>query len=314
MMNTIKIHGRDEIPIKDTSRSFTRGTIDMHIHSNPHSSGKKALNAFQAVEHAREAEMAAIVLKCNFFPTGGLAYILNQVVKDFKVFGGIVLNASIGGINRTAVERAIFYGEGKPGEFTKVIWMPTFSASTDILFNRRAITEKVEVIRDGQIVPELIPIFDLIAKYNLVLATGHLGEEEALAIVQGAKEHGVSKIVLTHPWGVVPGISLDGQKRAVELGAMLEICYVDTTDYYREKYGHSLSNKEIADFVREVGPEAILLSTDLGADSGVNPLPAVGMGLFVEALRHQGLSEKELEIMAKKNPAALLGLDFSTSC
>jgi predicted TIM-barrel fold metal-dependent hydrolase len=213
-----------------------------------------------------------------------------------------------------SVERAIFYGEGKPGEFTKVIWMPTFSASTDIVFNRRAVTEKVEVLRDGHVVPELIPIFDLIAKYNLVLATGHLGEEEALAVVQAARQHGVSKIVLTHPWGVVPGISIDGQKRAVELGAMLEICYVDTTDYYKTKYGHSLSNKEIVNFVREVGPEAILLSTDLGADSGENPLPAVGMGLFIEALLHQGLSEKEVDIMSKKNPAALLGLDFNTSC
>jgi len=46
----------------------------------------------------------------------------------------------------------------------------------------------------------------------------------------------------------------------------------------------------------------------------VNPLPALGMGLFVEALRHQGLSEKVVEIMAKKNPAGLLGLDFNTSC
>ncbi len=310
-MQMAQIHKNGKNPTDDALRSLTRGTIDIHIHSNPHSSGKKALNALQAVEQACEAEMAAIVLKCNFFPTGGLAYILSQVIKNFKVFGGIVLNASIGGINRTAVERAIFYGEGNPGEFTKVIWMPTFSAATDVVFNHRAVTEKVEVLRNGQIVPELIPIFDLIAKYNLVLATGHLGEEEALAVVKAAKQQGVSKIILTHPWGVVPGISVEGQKQAVELGAMLEICYVDTTGYYKEKYGHSLSNKEVAALIREVGPESIVLSTDLGADPGVNPLPALGMGLFIEALRNEGLSEKEVEIMSKKNPAALLGLDFA---
>jgi hypothetical protein len=90
-MKTTEIQGKGENCIDDALRSLTRGTIDMHIHSNPHSSGEKALNALQAVEHARKAEMAAIVLKCNFFPTGGLAYILNRVVKDFKVFGGLVL-------------------------------------------------------------------------------------------------------------------------------------------------------------------------------------------------------------------------------
>ena len=160
-MKKLEMQGGSEIPSNDATRSFTRGTIDMHIHSNPHSSWKKALNALQAVEQACEADMAAIVLKCNFFPTSGLAYILTQVVENVKVFGGIVLNASVGGINRTAVERAIFYGEGKPGEFTKVIWMPTFSAPGDVAFNRRPITEKVEVLRNGDVVPELIPIFGL---------------------------------------------------------------------------------------------------------------------------------------------------------
>jgi len=50
----------------------------------------------------------------------------------------------------------------------------------DVKFNRRATSEQVQVIRNGVVVPELLHIFDLIAKHNLVLATGHLPEEEAL--------------------------------------------------------------------------------------------------------------------------------------
>ena len=294
--------------MNDDMYALTKGTIDMHVHSNPHSSGKKNLNAWQAAEQAKAAGMAAIVLKCNFFPTGGLAYILSRIVKDFKVFGGIVLNASIGGINPAAVEKAIFYGEGNPGEFTKVVWMPTFSASTDTKFNRRPISEKVDVIRNGVVVPELLPIFDLIARYNLVLATGHLSEEEALPVIHAARQHGVSKIVLTHPSGVIPGISLSGQKQAVDFGALVELCY-DITDYYRKKYGHCLSAREIVDFVRDVGPHSFIMSTDLGADAGVNPPPAKGMGLFIEDLLDLGLPKETVEIMSVRNPSMLLDLD-----
>jgi len=288
---------------------FTKGTIDMHVHSNPHALGKKNLNALQAVEQARAAGMAAIVLKCNFFPTGGLAYLLSRVFGDFKVFGGIVLNNSIGGINPAAVEKAIFYGEGNPGEFTKVIWMPTFSASMDVKFNRRATSEQVQVIRNAVVVPELLHVFDLIAKHNLVLATGHLPEEEALPVVKAARQHGISKIVLTHPSGVVPGISLSAQKQAIELGALVELSYVDTTEYYKKKYGHCQSTQDIVDFVREVGPQSFILSTDLGADAGVNPPPAIGMGLFIKDLLGLGLPKETIEIMAIKNPSFLLGLE-----
>jgi hypothetical protein len=289
--------------------SFARGTIDMHIHSNPHCSGRKNLTAFQAVEQARDAGMAAIVLKCNFFPTGGLAYTLSRVAKGMKVFGMIALNAYVGGINPTAVEKAIFYGEGNPGEFTKIIWMPTFSASTDVAFHRRPETERVEVLRNGALVPEVFRVFDLIAKYDLVLATGHLPEQEALEVVRCAHKQGVSKIVLTHPSGIIPGISIAGQKEAIRMGALVEICFVDTTDYYRDRYGHVCSLQEIAGFVREMGPEAFILSTDLGADPGTNPPPARGMGLFIKQLLQQGLSREALDIMTIKKPAALLGLD-----
>lgn len=313
-MKRMPTSGKNGDATAEDMRFFTLGTIDMHIHSNPHASGKKNLNALQAVEQAGEAGMAAIVLKCNFFPTGGLAYVLSHVVKDVRVFGGIVLNASIGGINPTAVEKAIFYGEGNPGEFTKVVWMPTFSASTDIVFNRRPVTEKVEVLRNGAVVPVLLRVFDLIAKYDLVLATGHLSEEEALAVVRAARKQGVSKIILTHPSGVIPGISLKAQKEAISLGALVELCYVDTTDYYRGKYGHSFSIQEIADFVKDVGPESVILSTDLGADSGGNPPPARGMGLFVRALLEEGISQQAITTMAAKKPAALLGLDITTTC
>jgi len=61
-----------------------------------------------------------------------------------------------------------------------------------------------------------------------------------------------------------------------------------------------------ADAIRAVGPEHCILSSDLGQEG--NPLPADGYGDFLMALRARGFTEQEIAVMAKDNPARLLGL------
>jgi imidazolonepropionase-like amidohydrolase len=48
------------------------------------------------------------------------------------------------------------------------------------------------------------------------------------------------------------------------------------------------------------------MSTDLGQIW--NPLPVEGMRMFIVTLIKYGISEEEIILMAKKNPAKLLGL------
>ena len=50
-----------------------------------------------------------------------------------------------------------------------------------------------------------------------------------------------------------------------------------------------------------------ILSTDLGQIN--NPAPVAGMRMMIAAMLDNGLTEKEIEIMVKTNPARLLGLD-----
>ena len=69
------------------AKKLLEGAIDMHVHSNPHASGKKNQNSIEAAMQAQKANMGGIVLKCNFFPTGGSAYLVSQVVKNIKIFG-----------------------------------------------------------------------------------------------------------------------------------------------------------------------------------------------------------------------------------
>ena len=49
-----------------------------------------------------------------------------------------------------------------------------------------------------------------------------------------------------------------------------------------------------------------MISPDLG--QYVNPLHTDGMSAFILGLRVQGISDAEIDLMARKNPARMLGL------
>ncbi|MBV9742421.1 MAG: hypothetical protein JO099_01545, partial [Acidobacteriia bacterium] len=59
--------------------------------------------------------------------------------------------------------------------------------------------------------------------------------------------------------------------------------------------------------IRAVGPRSCILSSDLGQPG--NPLHPDGLAAFFEALRQQGFSQAEIDIMSKTNPARVLGLE-----
>jgi imidazolonepropionase-like amidohydrolase len=59
--------------------------------------------------------------------------------------------------------------------------------------------------------------------------------------------------------------------------------------------------------IRAVGAQHCIISTDLGQCD--NPPAAEGMRMFIALLLKNGITQDEIELMAKINPAKLLGLD-----
>jgi hypothetical protein len=49
-----------------------------------------------------------------------------------------------------------------------------------------------------------------------------------------------------------------------------------------------------------------LISSDLGQAN--NPVHTVGLRMFIAALRAEGVSARELDLVTRQNPARLLGL------
>src|SRR5262249_34973524 len=159
-------------------------------HSDP-DSVPRSIDALDAAKLARDRGMRGIVLKNHYEPTASLAFLARKVAPGLEVFGGIALNRSVGGVNPAAVGRMSMV----KGGYGRVVWMPTFDAENRPRFSKDG-RPFVSVSRNGQLLPEVKEVIQMIAAKNLVLATGHSTPAEGLMMVQEAKRVGVQHIVV----------------------------------------------------------------------------------------------------------------------
>lgn len=283
------------------------GVIDMHAHVGPETAllnYKRAYDAIEAAQIARISGMRGLVLKEHNTETASWAYLASQVVPDVQVFGGIVLNKAVGGINPVAVESMAL----TRGRLGRVVYMPT----NDAAFRNPRSPTAVAVSRDGKLLPEVLEVLKIVAKYDLCLSTGHVSAEEALMIIQAAKEAGVNKIYVQHPnhQGIV--MSMAQMKEAVRMGALIEIVLSGEgltgggpKTINAENPVMDYGPQKLAD-MRALGPANVVISTDLGQPGRVNYAQAFQMAMAV--LAKSGFSQAEIDMMTKQNPARLLGL------
>jgi predicted TIM-barrel fold metal-dependent hydrolase len=274
----------------------------MHVHHTPDLTMPTRTDALGIARQAREGGMRAIVLKNQSYPTAPLAAMVSQLVPEVKVFGSICLDYEVGGLNPDALEASAKLG-------ARVVWMPTHSAKTAMKSDRLSgINDDGKGLSvldpENKLVPEINRILSLIKEYDMVLASGHLSSRETIALVEAALAIGISKCVVTHAstHSFERSPNLEEQHRLGQMGAFIEYVYVGFLP-------NEVRNdpQQLVKAIRGVGAEHCIISTDLG--QYYNPLPAEGMRMFIALLLKTGISEREIELMAKVNPAKLLGLD-----
>jgi microsomal dipeptidase-like Zn-dependent dipeptidase len=135
----------------------------------------------------------------------------------------------------------------------------------------------------------------------LMLETGHSSAEEGLMIIREAKRRGVQHIVVTHAMASVVRMTIPQMREAASEGAYIEFVYNATLGP-----NHVVNMADYARAIRAIGPNSCILSSDLGQVG--NPLHPDGMALFFQALLKEGISQADIDLMAKANPARALGL------
>ena len=279
-----------------------KGVIDMHVHTNP-DLRKRAYDDFELMEAAIRVGARAIVIKTHQGTTMDRAYLCNrhnQIIhgdtNDFTMFGSITLNRQVGGINPRAVDVALQLG-------AKVVWLPTQSAINGLRRQNKALTDGVEVVRDGKIVPELATVFSLIKEHNAVLGTAHIAPEESFIVVEAARKAGVKNIVVTHPEWWLVGMSLEDQARLVkDYDVILEHCYAQNMGGGKYK-----SNMEAnLEAIKACGYKNVMVDTDGGQVE--NPHWEIALQQYMQYLVDHGIPEEQVRYMTHTIPMNLLGL------
>jgi hypothetical protein len=276
-----------------------QGLVDVHVHSDPDAVPRR-LDALDTARLAKQDGVRAIVLKNHWAPTVQLAYAVAKVVPGIEVFGGISLDRAVGGVNPEAVKQAAAFAGGK----LRIVWMPTFDSENNVRFNKQDVPFAA-VARNGQLLPETIEVLKLIAKNKLVLATGHSSAVEDLMLVREGKKQGIAQIVVTHPLYAPIHMSIPEMQEAARLGAYLELC--GNAVLPTQPRDARIPVAEYVKAIRGVGPEHMILSGDFG--QAVNPPFPEAWRQFIDIMRKAGVSSADIDVMARKNPAKLIGLE-----
>ncbi len=282
------------------------GVIDMHVHSHPDVFGRN-LDDIDVAQLAKARGMRGLLLKNHVAETASRAALVMKVVPGLEVFGGIVLNKAVGGINPDAVEwmHRMYGGRGK------VVWLPTFESDKHVKTLSKPDAVGLVVAPNGQVTPEMEAILKIIARENLVLATGHVHPEEIIAVVKKGRELGVKNFVITHALTNVPGMTMAQAKQVTEMGAVIEVCFLQflagpNAPLAFLTHWTQINAKHVAQAVKELGANSVLISSDLGQTG--NMVHPDGLETAIAAMKKEGISEADIDTMMRKNPARLLGL------
>ena len=268
------------------------GAIDFHVHSGP-DSRPRSVTDLEVARMTQRAGMRGIVLKNHFTMTADRAALAMDQVDDLEIFGAVVLNRAVGGLNAEAIRQMVQFSGGRG----KVVWLPTFDAEYYITAQGSS-NPFVSVTRSGAPLPELAEIFTLVAENDLVLAMGHSSPEEVLILIPEARRYGVEQILVTHVFSQGP--SRAQMQQMADAGAILEIDW----------YAVYLGNRTVTEYVsaiQEIGAEHFLMSSDLG--QATSPSHVDGLRAYVTAFRNAGLTDDQIDLMLRRNPARLLGLE-----
>ncbi len=283
------------------------GVCDLHVHSAP-CLFERLGDDIELAENMESAGYAAVVFKSHHESTVGRAAIATKRLTSIKVFGGLVLNRYVGGINPAAAESALYMG-------AKVIWMPSMHTRRHAEFHgttsgygfiqgttMKTPVEPIYILDEsGVLTEDAKAVARLVGEYDAILATAHLSKKEAFALAHARKELGLRKLLITHPHFEFLAYTDDELVELAETGAILELCSgtVQTIPGYTRVH-------TVAATIKKVGARRCIVSSDSGSPR--KPYTPETTRAYLYSLGILGVPDEDLRYMSAEHPPVLLGL------
>ena len=119
-------------------------------------------------------------------------------------------------------------------------------------------------------------------------------------VFREAKRQGVQHMIATHAFDLAGKMTVEQMQESAKLGA-----FIDRLQKYARRRTHGRDPQSwpqfcfLSEFWTKVGPPR-----EYGGPDGV--------GVFAEAMRTRGFTDRELDLLFKENPAKALGLPTTT--
>jgi len=282
--------------------------------------------------------MRAIVFMDVFQMSNGTSWLVNRVVRDFKTYGGLIMNTVYGGMNPRAVKTAISYGDGakfisfgahstyfqaaREGHVVDGRFKPLSEVYPK--FKTQELDRCIRIPLDQAPGSDLDEILKLIADNpHIYMITGHVSVEEAMRLIDLAREYGIKKVVVSSAVSKIATMKqlnyMAAREAFVEytLAAYTHTTPIPKTHYYVEREYASLDEgmeegpragvKLAAEQIQELGADHCIISTDFGVYT--LPEPVEGLREFIACLLDLGISVDDIRKLVSTNPEILLGLE-----
>lgn len=257
------------------------GAYDLHIHTAPCLFPRLATDRKMVLD-ARQHGLGGVMLKCHHESSVSRAALLDAEFDDISVFGGIVLNLSVGGLNPAAAETCLRLGG-------KAVWLATFDSRRHVEVHgaagKYAHTEKVTgtthegiaMMEGGKLKEEVKSIMALAKEYDVFMGSGHSSEAECFLLADHARDIGYKKLLINHVDYKVPDLSIEAQQALVGKGALMEYGYCTVSPGWA---ANTIDNAVRA--IRANGAAHCILVSDAGQLN--NPMPAECLRVFAQIL------------------------------
>lgn len=292
------------------------GAVDIHVHSAPSYTHHRPWDDDTTAQHGVSEGMAGIVLKDHTESTVTRAYLAQKAVPGIRMFGGIVLNHSVGGINPDAADFACTMGAGE-------IWCPTVDAlrhsqvfpqgnyatasnigPAEPIKKSRHLLKKppISLLKDGELTQEAKDVVKICQVWDVMFGTSHIHKTEMAALAKFAKQEGFKKIVITHGnWALMSELTLPEMRELADMGAWIEFCGTSLQPPHGAR-----SIEAEAKLIHDVGVDRCILASDAGAQIyGTAPTM---FRAYLQLLANCGLPVDDIRLMSITRPKQLLNM------
>ncbi|NYB74690.1 hypothetical protein HZF24_11135 [Sedimentibacter hydroxybenzoicus DSM 7310] len=300
------------------------GIVDIHTHGAPAGawlSGRPTI--VQTSIEASKNKVGAIVFKDHYTMTNNFAQITNEMLHILsvekslsgerfiptKIYGGIVLNDAVGGMNINAVRTALGYGQ------CVEVWLP----SLDSAYQRAAMGKEggIKVSESGVLTSEMKELLDVLADYNnnskglrCALATCHVSNEEKFDILKYVKKAGMDvDVIIDHVTQELTIATHEECKEMIDLGAYLQFAETSCVPWpgmqnWIINFDYSFSL--LKELIKEKGTDHLMLASDSGQPQH-EFIP--GWKSFIRTLLGQGISAEHIREMGTHVPKKVTGIN-----